>query len=81
VGALVYDYGNGQSNVLDVTLGGAVAQLSWSGSVPGMRWVRTAITIDRAGGQLGMRLIQRGQAAGVVDSLEIDPLVGACTSD
>ena len=82
VGARIYDYGTNQSNVIEVTLGGARAQLSWSGSVPGMRWVRTAITLDRADGQLGMRLIRRGQAAVLVDSLEIYPLIeGACASD
>jgi hypothetical protein len=82
VGARIYDYGTNQSNLIEVTLGGAHAQLSWSGSVPGVRWVRTPITLDRAGGQLGIRLIQRGQAAALVDSLEIYPLVaGACSSD
>jgi len=40
------------------------------------------ITLDRAGGQLGTRLISRGQAAAIVDALEIYPLVeGACSSD
>jgi hypothetical protein len=82
LGARIYDYGTNQSNSIEVTLGGARAQLSWSGSVPGVRWVRTAITLDRAGGQLGIRLIERGQAAVLVDSLEIYPLVdGACSSD
>jgi hypothetical protein len=34
------------------------------------------LVLDRAGGQLGMRLIQRGQNAVIVDALELDPLVG-----
>lgn len=81
VGARVYDDGANQASVLEVTLGGATAQISWSGSTPGMRWLRSAITLDRPGGQLGMRLIQRGQAAMVVDALEVYPLVeGDCSS-
>lgn len=82
VGAHVYDYGTDQLNVLEVTLGDAGAQIAWSGSNAGMRWVRTAITLHRTGGQLGIRLIQRGQRASAVDSLEIYRLVGgACSSD
>lgn len=81
MGLRVDDNGATQANALEVTLGGASANLSWSGSAPGMRWVRTPITLDRPGSQLGMRLIQRGQAL-VVDSLEIYPLIqGECTSD
>lgn len=80
--ALVYGDGTNQPNVLEVTLGDAGVQLSWSGSAPGMRWVRAAITLDRPGGQLGMRLIRRGKRAVVVDSLEFYPLVeGECSAD
>ena len=82
VSALVYGDGTNQPNVLEVTLGDAGVQLSWSGSAPGMRWVRAAITLDRPGGQLGMRLIRRGKRAVVVDSLEFYPLVeGECSAD
>ena len=82
IGARVYDYGTNQVNALRVTLGDAVAQMSWSGSTPGMRWVRAPVTLDRTGGQLGIRLAQRGQAAVMVDALEIFPLVeGTCRSD
>ena len=81
VGARVYDDGTGRPNVLQVTVGGASATLSWSGSAQGVRWVRAPITLDRAGGQLGTRLISRGQAAAIVDALGIYPLVeGACSS-
>lgn len=81
ISARVYDYGTGETSVLEAGVGGAVARLSWSGSAPGMRWVRGAIVLDRPGGQLGMRLLQRGQKAVIVDSLELDPLVeGQCTS-
>ena len=79
VDARVYDYGTGQSNVIEISLGDAVARLAWSGSAPGMRWVEIPITLDSAAGRLGVRLIQRGQAAAVVDALEIYPqLGGAC---
>ena len=79
VSARVYDYGTGQSNVLEVTLGGADAKLAWAGSAPGVRSVSIPITLDSKAGQLGTRLIQRGQAAAVVDALEVYPLVaGAC---
>ena len=82
IGARVYDYGTNQVNALRVTLGDAVAQMSWSGSTPGMRWVRAPVTLDRTGGQLAIRLAQRGQAAVMVDALEIFPLVeGTCRSD
>ncbi len=74
--ARVYDYGTGQPNELEVTLGGAGYQLSWSGSVPGVRWVARAITLDQSGGHLGMQVIQRGQRAVIVDSLEIYPQIG-----
>jgi len=81
VGARVYDDGTGRPNSLQVTLGGAGAQLAWSGSAPGMLWLRAPITLDRAAGQLGTRLIQRTQAMAVVDALEVYPLVeGVCSS-
>ena len=67
--------------MLEVSLGGTTAQLSWSGSTPGMRWLRRAITIEGPAGELGMRLIQRSQAPMIVDSLEVYPLVeGECSS-
>jgi hypothetical protein len=90
LGALVYDFGTGETSVLEATLGSAVTQLSWSGSTSGMRWIRNTIVLDRPGGQLGMRLVtsgpyptesQRGKAAVIVDSLELYPLVsGQCSS-
>jgi hypothetical protein len=81
VGALVYDDGSSRSNLLEITLGGAGARLAWSGSVPGMRWIRSPITLDRAAGRLGTRLIERGQAAALVDAVEVYPLVeGGCSS-
>ena len=82
LGARVYDDGAGRANVIEITLGDASAQVSWSGSAVGTRWVRTAVALDRTGGQLGMRLIERGQAAVIVDALEFYPLVeGECNSD
>ncbi len=82
VAARVYDYGTGQSNTLEVTLGGTAARMTWAGSAPVVRWLRTPMTLAMPAGQVGIRLIQRGQAAAVVDALEIYPLVeGACTSD
>ncbi|HEY2599247.1 MAG TPA: DUF6541 family protein [Candidatus Dormibacteraeota bacterium] len=81
VGARVYDDGSGRSNVLQVTVGGADASLTWSGLAAGVRWVRAPITLERVGGQLGTRLMARSQSAAVVDALEIYPLVeGACSS-
>jgi hypothetical protein len=78
----VYDDGSGQSNVIQATLGGATAQLIWSGSAKGMRWVRTEITLPSSGGQLGTALIQSGQGKAIVDALEFYPFVsGACSSD
>jgi hypothetical protein len=80
IDARVYDFGTGQSNVLEVTLGAATALLAWAGSAPGMQSVDIPITLDSAAGRLGVRLTQRGQAAAVVDALEIYPEVdGACT--
>jgi hypothetical protein len=82
IGVRVYDYGTTQSNTLEVTLGGAGVQLSWAVSKPGVSWLRSPLTLDQSAGQVGMRLIQRGQPAAVVDALEIYPLVeGACSSD
>lgn len=79
--ARVYDYGTNETSALDAMLGSAVTRLSWSGSTPGMRWVGGAIVIDRPAGQLGVRLIQRGRSAVIVDSLELYPLVGGqCNS-
>jgi hypothetical protein len=81
LGALVSDDGTNQASALEVMLGSATAQLSWSGPTPGMRWLRAPITLDRAGGQLGMRLVLRGQAPMIVDALEVYPLVeGQCRS-
>jgi hypothetical protein len=81
VGARVYDDGSGRSNLVQVTLGAASATLTWSGSAAGVRWVSAPITLERAGGQLGTRLIARSQAAVVVDALEIYPLVaGSCST-
>ena len=81
VGARVYDDGTGRSNVMAVTVGGAEVQLAWSGSAPGMRWMRAPITLEGAAGRLGTRLIQRAQPLAVVDALEVYPLVeGACSS-
>jgi hypothetical protein len=80
VSARVYDYGTGQPNGLEVSLGGASATLAWSGSAAGVRSAANPITIDSNAGQMGFRLIQRGQPAAVVDALEVFPLVGgACT--
>jgi hypothetical protein len=77
--ARVYDYGTSETTIVDATLGSAVTRLSWSGSTPGMRWVGGAIVLDRSAGQLGMRLIQRGQKAVIVDAVELYPLVdGRC---
>jgi hypothetical protein len=76
VGARVYDYGTGEVSAVDAAVGSAVIHLVWSGSTPGIRWIRGPLVLDRAGGQLGMRLIQRGQNAVIVDALELDPLVG-----
>jgi hypothetical protein len=82
VAARVGDDGSTRSNVIEVSLGGASAQLSWSGPVSGVRWVRTAISLDRPSGQLGMRVIQRGQTSVIVDALELYPLIAAtCMSD
>jgi hypothetical protein len=81
VGARVYDDGTGRSNVLAVTVGGAEAELAWSGSAAGMRWIRAPVTLDGAAGRLGTRLIQRAQALAIVDALEVYPLMdGACSS-
>ena len=81
ISARVYDFGTGEASVIEAGVGGAVARLSWSGSIPGMRWVRGMIVLNRPGGRLGMRLLQRGQSALSVDSLELDPLVeGQCSS-
>jgi hypothetical protein len=78
----VYDSGSNQPNVLEVGLGDARAQVSWSGSVAGVRWLRTPISLDRTGGQLEFRLMQRGQRTVAVDALEFYPLVaGECASD
>jgi hypothetical protein len=80
--ARVYDDGSAHLNVLEVSLGSATAQLSWAGPVSGMRWIRTAISVDRPAGQLGVRLIQRGQTSVIVDALELYPLIAAaCVSD
>jgi len=77
--ARVYDYGTDEVSAIEAGVGGAVARLSWSGSSPGMRWVRGTIVLDRPGGQLTMRLLQRGRNAVIVDSLELDPLIeGRC---
>lgn len=81
ISARVYDYGTGETSAVEAGVGGAVARLSWSGAVAGMRWVRGTIVVDRPGGQLVMRLLQRGQNAVVVDALELDPLIqGQCSS-
>ncbi|HVC77909.1 MAG TPA: DUF6541 family protein [Candidatus Micrarchaeaceae archaeon] len=81
ISARVYDYGTGETSAIEAGVGSAVTKLSWSGPTPGMRWVRGAIVLDRPSGQLGMRLLQRGQKAVIVDSLELDPLVeGQCAS-
>ncbi len=78
----VYDDGSNRTNVLQATLAGAATRLSWSGSVKGMRWLRTEITVQHSGDQLGTSLIQRGQSRAIVDALEFYPLVaGACSSD
>ena len=82
VAARVQDDGSNRANILDIEVGAANAQVSWSGSLAGTRWVQTAIALDGTGGRLGMRLVQRGQAAAIVDALEIDPMVeGTCKSD
>jgi hypothetical protein len=81
IAARVYDYGTNETSAIEASVGTAITQLSWSGLTPGMRWIRSPIVLDRAGGQLGMRLVQRGQNAAIVDSLELDPLVvGQCSS-
>lgn len=81
--ALVFDNGTHQSNVLDFTLGDGDAQLMWVGASPGLRWVRTPIVVNTVAGQLGMRLVQAGQGAMIVDSLEIYPVIQGitCSSD
>jgi len=82
VAARVYDFGTGGPNVLEVTVGDATARLSWSSWTAGMRSVQAAVTLDRPGGLLGTRLMQRGQGAAIVDSLEVYPLAAeACHSD
>ncbi len=82
VAVRVYDSGTNLSNALEVGLGDAKAQVSWSGAVPGMRLLRTPIALDRTGGTLGFRLLQHGQGTVVVDSLEFYPLEGGdCGSD
>ncbi len=82
VAARVYDDGSGRSNTLEVSLGGGGAQLSWAGTVGGMRWIRTALTLDRPAGQLSVGLIKRDQTSVIVDALEFHPLIGGtCSSD
>jgi len=82
VAARVHDDGSGQRDSIEASIGGASAQLAWSGPVAGMRTVRAPLTLGSRSGQLAMRLVQRGQAAAIVDSLEIYPLVvGACGAD
>jgi hypothetical protein len=82
VAVRAYDDGSSQPNVIEASLGGAGARLAWSGSVAGMRVVRAPLTVDGKSGQMVMRVVERGQAAVIIDSLEIYPaVVGDCGSD
>jgi hypothetical protein len=82
VGARVYDDGSSNANVIDVSLGDAHTQMTWSGPSSGMRWVRSVVTPGTAAGRFAIAIAKRGQAGVVVDALEIYPLEeGTCASD
>lgn len=69
----VYDYGTGATNRVEVTLNGVSQTLSWSGRQAGVRRISADFVRTKAGQELTIRALERGQDYIIVDQVTVKP--------
>jgi hypothetical protein len=68
----VHDYG-GARNRVALTLNGARVDLAWGEPTAGARALGVSVRTDRAGGEIALELVERGQPYAIVDAIDVEP--------